>query len=204
MVNGSLYIISAPSGAGKTSLVNALLASTPTLEVSVSHTTREKRPGEKNGVHYFFIDLAAFEAMRDQQAFLEHAKVFDNYYGTSRQAIESKLNIGIDIILEIDWQGAQQIRKIYPNSTSIFIIPPTKDALEQRLRSRGQDDEGIIARRMRDAVTEISHHNEFDYLVVNDNFSQAQEELRAIVIERRLRLEAQSLRHAQLLGQLLA
>jgi len=203
MVKGSLYIISAPSGAGKTSLVNALLASTSALEVSVSHTTREKRSGEKHGVHYFFIDLAEFEAMRDQQAFLEHAKVFDNYYGTSREAVESQLDRGVDIILEIDWQGAQQIRQIYPESVSIFIIPPTKTALEQRLQSRGQDDGQIIARRMRDAVAEISHYNEFDYLVVNDHFGQAQEELRAIVLARRLRLDIQRHRHEQLLHQLL-
>ncbi|NOZ52688.1 MAG: guanylate kinase [Gammaproteobacteria bacterium] len=203
MKNGSLYIISAPSGAGKTSLVSTLLTSTPRLEVSVSHTTRAKRPGEEHGIHYFFIDMATFETMRDNQAFLEHAKVFDHYYGTSRLAVESKLAQGMDIVLEIDWQGARQIRQLYPENISIFIIPPTKTALELRLRARAQDDEATIARRMRDAVTEISHYNEFDYLVVNDNFNQALEELRAIVIERRLRLGVQTQRLKQQLQQLL-
>jgi guanylate kinase len=201
---GSLYIVAAPSGAGKTSLVKALLESTAGITVSVSHTTRKPRPGEQDGKHYYFVDTARFEFMRDNYEFLEHARVFDNYYGTSRQAVESTLAQGLDVILEIDWQGAQQVRRLYPDASSIFILPPSRQALEERLRSRGQDDEATVARRMRDAVTEISHYREFDYLVINDVFEEALELLRAIVVARRQRTSVQCQVREQLLQQLLA
>ena len=201
---GSLYIVAAPSGAGKTSLVKALLESTKGITVSISHTTRQARPGEVHGEHYFYVDVPSFETMIEQEAFLEHARVFDNYYGTSRQSVESTLVGGLDVILEIDWQGAQQVRKLYPESCSIFILPPSRAALEERLRSRGQDDEAIVQRRMRDAVAEMSHYREFDYLVINDEFDQALQELRAIVIARRQRVDRQSQSQEQLLHQLLS
>lgn len=202
--NGSLYVVAAPSGAGKTSLVKQLLETTANIAVSVSHTTRQPRPGEIDGEHYHFVDLPSFEKMRDDGQFLEHAQVFDNYYGTSRQAVDSLLHKGMDVILEIDWQGAQQVRKLYPQCKSIFILPPSREALEQRLRSRGQDDESIIQRRMRDAVAEISHYREFDYLVVNDDFDEALEMLKAIVLARRQRIELQCQRQEQLLQDMLS
>lgn len=201
---GSLYIVAAPSGAGKTSLVKALLESTNGITVSVSHTTRQARPGEVQGEHYYYVDVPSFESMIEQKAFLEYAKVFDNYYGTSRQSVESTLASGLDVILEIDWQGAQQVRNLYPQSCSIFILPPSRAALEERLRSRGQDDEAIVERRMRDAVAEMSHFREFDYLVINDEFDQALQELRAIVIARRQRIDIQCQSQEQLLQQLLS
>ncbi|WP_455221083.1 guanylate kinase [Kaarinaea lacus] len=204
IVTGSLYIVAAPSGAGKTSLVKALLETTSGITVSVSHTTRQPRPGEKDGEHYYFVDVARFEFMRDNYEFLEHARVFDNYYGTSKQSVESTLAKGLDVILEIDWQGAQQVRKLYPDACSIFILPPSRQALEERLRSRGQDDNAIVARRMRDAVTEMSHYREFDYLVINDEFDEALGLLNAIVLARRHRMSVQCKVREQLLQQLLA
>jgi guanylate kinase len=183
---GKLYIISAPSGAGKTSLVKQLITDLDQLTVSVSHTTRPMRPGEVHGQDYYFVSAADFQAMREQQAFLEHAQVFDNFYGTAQKTVEDNLKQGLDVILEIDWQGAEQIKKLLPDSLSIFILPPSTDVLLQRLRNRAQDDEQTIARRMRDAVTEISHHDEFDYLVVNDVFAQALTELKSIIIANRL------------------
>lgn len=201
---GSLYIIAAPSGAGKTSLVKGLLDTVRDITVSVSHTTRQPRPGEVHGEDYFFVDNAAFEKMRDDNEFLEHARVFDNYYGTSRRSVENTLNRGLDVILEIDWQGAQQIRQLFPDSCSIFIFPPSRDALEQRLRSRGQDNNEVIERRMQDATTEMSHYQEFDYLVINDVFDQALQALTAIVVARRHRMNVQSQRQEHLLQQLLS
>jgi len=203
-VIGTLYIVAAPSGAGKTSLVKALLDSISGITVSVSHTTRKPRPGEKDGEHYYFVDVTRFEFMRDNYEFLEYARVFDNYYGTSRQSVEATLAKGLDVILEIDWQGAQQVRKQYPESCSIFILPPSRQALEERLRARGQDDDATVARRMRDAVTEMSHYREFDYMVVNDVFEDALALLRAIVLARRQRMSVQSQAQEQLLQQLLA
>ena len=201
---GTLYIFSAPSGAGKTSLVNGLLDQTDNLCVSISHTTRPPRPGELHGKDYFFIDIPAFEAMRDDGQFLEHARVFDNYYGTAAATVDSQLKQGTDTILEIDWQGAEQVRKLYPACVSIFIIPPSRSELENRLKSRGQDDNSVIARRMRDAANEIAHYAAFDYLVINDDFEHALENLKAIVLAQRQRIDRQVRAQEQLLQQLLS
>ena len=200
---GLLFIVAAPSGAGKTSLVKALLESTPDITVSVSHTTRAMRPGEENGVHYHFTDIPAFEAMRDAGEFLEHARVFDNYYGTSRAAVQERLQQGRDVILEIDWQGARQVREHFQDSIGIFVLPPSRQALQQRLQGRGQDDEQIIARRMRDAVAEMKHYDEFDYLVINDDFDLALQELRCIVQGQHLQSVRQQQKYRALLDELL-
>ncbi|CAA9891277.1 guanylate kinase [Candidatus Methylobacter favarea] len=191
MNNGKLYIISAPSGAGKTTLVKQLISDLDNLTVSISHTTRPMRTGETNGQDYYFITIEDFQAMQEKQAFLEYAQVFDNFYGTAQQTLEQNLKKGSDVILEIDWQGAQQVKKLLPDSISIFILPPSTEVLLQRLRNRGQDDEQIIARRMRDAVAEIRHYEEFDYLVVNNVFEQALTELKSIVIANRLSRQRQ-------------
>ncbi len=203
-VKGTLYIFSAPSGAGKTSLVTELVKSTDRLMVSVSHTTRAMRPGEENGVHYHFIDVATFENMVADDVFLEHARVFDNYYGTSQQAIEEQLANGFDVILEIDWQGARQVRQRMPDNVSVFILPPSRAELENRLKGRGQDSDDIIARRMRDAVSEMEHYAEYDYMVVNDDFETALAELKSIVNSRRLVASRQQLALQGLLTELLA
>ncbi len=201
---GTLYIFSAPSGAGKTSLVKALLAEVDGIEVSVSHTTRVMRPGEQDGVDYHFISKDEFENMVEADAFLEHAQVFDNFYGTARSSIDTRLAAGADVILEIDWQGARQVRAWKSDAVSVFILPPSREALRERLRGRGQDSEEIIARRMRDAVSEMSHYAEFDYLVFNDRFETALQELVAIVTAERLRMAPQRARHAAILAALLA
>jgi guanylate kinase len=200
---GTLYIISAPSGGGKTSLVNALLQSVPNLEVSISYTTRAKRPGEKDNVDYHFVDKTTFKKLVEQKAFLEHAKVFNNDYGTSKQWVEDKLTAGIDVILEIDWQGAKQIRNLLPEAIGIFILPPSWQTLETRLRERAQDNETVIANRMAQARHEISHYAEYDYLIVNDNFAKALSDLTAILQVRRLRLTVQKITQAKLLTSLL-
>ena len=200
---GNLYIVSAPSGAGKTSLVKSLVETTPEVVVSVSHTTRPPRPGERDGVHYHFVSSATFEAMQAEGAFLEHAQVFGNRYGTSRAVVLAQLAAGLDVILEIDWQGARQVRALLPSSTTIFILPPSREALRQRLAGRGQDSPETIERRMAAALSELSHYAEFDYLVINDRFSAALEALRAIVIANRQRREAQLERQRGLLGTLL-
>ncbi|MCC7463950.1 MAG: guanylate kinase [Gammaproteobacteria bacterium] len=176
-----LWVISAPSGAGKTSLVRALLAARPNLAVSVSHTTRRQRPTEVDGRDYHFIDVPRFEAMVAAGAFVEHARVFDNCYGTGREQLAAQLAAGRDVVLEIDWQGARQVRAALPGCVSIFILPPTRAALAQRLQGRGTDSPGIIARRLADAVADMSHWGEFDYVVVNDRFEPAVAELAAIL-----------------------
>ena len=190
-IQGTLYIISAPSGAGKTSLVKAILESTRQIMVSVSHTTRPMRPGEVDGKDYHFTDVATFRHMIADQAFLEHAEVFGNFYGTSRSSALDRMAQGIDVILEIDWQGAQQVRQKMPEAVSIFILPPTREELERRLRGRGTDGEEVIARRLSESVDEMVHYHEFDYLVFNDDFNTALEQLRAIILARRQRMEIQ-------------
>ena len=204
VTTGTLYIVSAPSGAGKTSLVKALLDSESRIRVSVSHTTRAMRPGEVDGVNYHFVSREIFGAMVERGEFLEHAQVFDNFYGTSQTWIEQTLAEGFDLILEIDWQGAQQVRRLLPQAKSIFILPPTQEALRHRLTNRGQDSGEIIERRMRDAVSEMSHYVEYDYLVINDDFAHALDDLKAIFRANQLHAEQQAKRHAGLLGELLA
>ncbi|MDP2378907.1 MAG: guanylate kinase [Pseudohongiella sp.] len=203
MARGTLYTISAPSGAGKTSLVNALLAQgDPHLCVSISHTTRAKRPGETNGVNYHFVDREQFLAMRAEGTFLESAEVFGNLYGTSALWVQAQLNDGMDVILEIDWQGAAQVSQLI-DTKSIFILPPSLETLQQRLNSRGQDDEETISRRMQQARDEISHYGAADYLVINDNFDSALEDLRAIVRAARLERSHQLDNRGELLASLL-
>ncbi len=203
MNKGKLYIISAPSGAGKTSLVKQLIADLDLLTVSVSHTTRQIRAGETHGKDYFFATVDEFKQMVADHAFLEHAQVFDNFYGTAQQTVEYYLENGIDVILEIDWQGAQQVRKMLSNSISIFILPPSIEILQQRLENRGQDSKDIIERRMQDAVNEMSHYNEFDYIIINDDFNQALAELRSIIISHRLEIKRQLKKLAPLLKKLI-
>jgi guanylate kinase len=203
-MSGSLFIVAAPSGAGKTSLVNALVERHADICLSVSHTTRPPREGEVNGRDYHFVSQQEFAGMRDLGAFLESATVFDNSYGTAAAAVEAQLAKGLDVILEIDWQGAQQVRRNFADSVGIFILPPSKATLEQRLRNRGQDNEDVIKRRMQDAENEISHYVEFDYLIVNDDFEQALESLTAIIIAKRHTLDLQKQQHQQLLAELLA
>lgn len=190
-MTGTLYIVSAPSGAGKTSLVNALVAALPALEISVSHTTRARRPSEIDGQHYHFLEAVEFERMVAANAFLEHASVFGNHYGTARAQVEAKLAAGVDVILEIDWQGARQVYNAMPDCVSVFVLPPSRAELERRLRDRNTDSDEVIARRMAQAVSEMSHYHEYDYLIVNDVFDQALADLKAVVRARRLRREAQ-------------
>jgi guanylate kinase len=203
VTKGKLYVISAASGAGKTSLVSALLQQVPSVEVSVSHTTRAPREGEVDGVNYHFVSADTFEKMVEDAEFFEHATVFGNMYGTSQQHVEDQLLAGKDVILEIDWQGARQIRRLIPDCSTIYIVPPSTEALRQRLTSRGQDDDEVIDRRMQEAVSEMSHYVEFDYLVINDDFEQAREDLVAIINGNRMLLERQQDEHAELLAQLL-
>ncbi|MBB1431420.1 guanylate kinase [Pseudoalteromonas sp. SG43-4] len=200
---GNLFILSAPSGAGKSSLINALLKKHADMKVSVSHTTRAPRPGEENGVHYHFASTDEFKALIAKDDFFEWAQVFDNYYGTSKQAIESQLDAGIDVFLDIDWQGAQQVRKIMPSVQTIFILPPSKEELEQRLNNRGQDSAEVIASRMAKAQSETSHYNEYDYVIVNDDFETALGDIEMIVMAQRLTQKAQEERHQVLLNSLL-
>jgi guanylate kinase len=207
-VPGNLFILSAPSGAGKSSLINALLkkdnqASARAMQVSISHTTRDVRPGENNGEHYHFITVAEFKKQIENNAFYEYAEVFGNYYGTSEAAIDQQLAQGIDIFLDIDWQGAQQVRMKKPSVTTIFISPPSKEELESRLRGRGQDSEEVIARRMEQAQAECSHYNEFDYIIVNDNFDQALLDLTIVVNNQRLKCRQQSIAQQELFSKLL-
>jgi len=181
MNKGRLFIFSAASGTGKTSLARALVEQMPDVAFSVSHTTRLPRPGEEHGVHYYFVTPQQFDEMVAADRFLEHAKVFDNSYGTSRAATENLLRQGKNIILDIDWQGARAIKEKMPESVSVFILPPSRAALQERLTARGQDTPEVIARRMRDAVSEMAHYKEFDHVVVNDDFDAALDDLKAII-----------------------
>lgn len=203
MAKGTLYILSAPSGAGKTSLVKALIEQDAQICVSVSHTTRSPRPGEVDGQDYHFTNHNDFDALVAADDFLEYAKVFTNQYGTSRSWVGATLAEGKDVILEIDWQGAEQVRRLMPEAVSIFILPPSRHELLQRLTNRGQDSTEIIEQRMAEAVSEMSHYAEFGYLVVNDNFEQSLQELHAIFLAKRQRIDRQKLRHHDMIEQLL-
>lgn len=186
-----LFVVSAPSGAGKTSLIQALVASVDGLRMSVSHTTRGQRPGERQGIDYFFVDVPAFEAMVARDAFLEHARVFGNLYGTSREEVDRALTAGEDLILEIDWQGARHVRALYPEAVTIFVLPPSVAELRRRLETRGEDRAEVIERRMQEAAAEMSHYPEYAFVVVNDVFERALEDLRSIVRASRLRTGVQ-------------
>jgi guanylate kinase len=199
---GNLFIVSAPSGAGKTSLLKALVAKLDGLEIATSTTTRPIRPGEVDGKDYHFANIDEFEQLIQQGQFLEYAKVFDNYYGTSKTTVEQALNEGQDLVLEIDWQGARQIREQLPDAISIFILPPSKQELEKRLTGRGQDPAEVIARRMASALEEISHYDEYQYLIINDLFEQALTELEQIVRACRQTLAYQQASQADLLKSL--
>jgi guanylate kinase len=199
---GSLFVVSAPSGAGKSSLLGALRAHMTELRVAVSHTTRPPRPGEIEGEHYHFVDRDTFERMIAADEFLEHARVFDHYYGTSEAAVRGPLAAGYDLVLEIDWQGARQVRDRFPGTCSVFVLPPSVETLLERLTGRGQDDPDVIARRMQGAIAEMSHYEEYDYLVVNDDFDQALDQLRCVVSAQRLRQTVQAHRLDGLLREL--
>ncbi|MFM2486785.1 guanylate kinase [Celerinatantimonas yamalensis] len=205
MAKGTLYIISAPSGAGKSSMISALINRNHDLpaQVSISHTTRSARPGEQNGVHYHFVDKAQFEHLIEQGAFFEYAQVFGNYYGTSRFTIEATLARGIDVFLDIDWQGARQIRQQMSEVVSVFILPPSREELEKRLKMRGQDSDEVIQGRMTQARDEISHYDEYDYLIINQNFDEAVSQLQAILQCHRLRQRAQALKYQTIVTDLL-
>jgi guanylate kinase len=202
-VRGTLFIVSAPSGGGKTSLVNALTEQYPMVKISVSHTTRPTRAGEVEGKHYFFVDEDTFQTHAQQGNFLEFAKVFNHSYGTSKAMVQRELEAGFDVVLDIDWQGARQI-KAQMECVQIFVIPPSREVLLARLRERKQDSEAIIAQRMIQASHEISHYKEYDYLIVNDNFEHALEDLKAIVQAHRLMVEKQKQQHGALLNDLLS
>ena len=202
--HGQLYIVSAPSGAGKSSLLNALRERVENITVSVSHTTRAPRPGEQDGVHYHFTDIPSFQAEVAADTFLEYAQVFDNYYGTSALVVDAQLAAGQDVILEIDWQGAQQVRAHRADVVSIFILPPSIEALSLRLQKRRTDSDAVIARRMRDAQSEMSHYPEYDYVVINDKFETALDELMCIFRSERLRLTRQQQTYPALLTDLVS
>jgi guanylate kinase len=201
---GRLFVIAAPSGAGKTSLVKALLERKPELHVSISYTTRKKRPTEEDGREYHFVSVGDFEQLAEQGLLLEYAQVFDNHYGTGRRPVEAELARGNNVVLEIDWQGAQQVRRALPESVTVFILPPSRQSLEERLRNRRTDSEAVIARRLRDAVGDMSHWNEFDYVVVNDDFGKAVNDLVGIIEGRGEHLSAHRPELQGLLADLLA
>jgi guanylate kinase len=203
-MTGNLIVVSAPSGGGKTSLVSALLAEDATVALSISYTTRAPRPVEKNGREYHFVDPGVFQAMLERGEFLECAEVHGNRYGTSQKWIEETLQRGKDVLLEIDWQGAQQIRRSFPSAVSLFILPPSHDALLERLRRRGEDNDEAIRKRTAEAVIEMSHHDEYDYVVVNDRFDDAVDDLQAIIRAERLRTSRQVRRRKALLHDLLS
>ncbi len=201
---GALFTVSAPSGAGKTSLVTALVESMNDICVSVSHTTREIRPGEVDGVNYHFVSGDEFHRMLEESAFLEYAEVFNNLYGTSQQWVENALRQGLDVILEIDWQGAQQVRKLLPEAVGVSILPPSRQALRERLTGRGQDDSRIIDARMAEAIAEMSHYVEAEYVIINDDFDRALTDFKSIVTTERLRLQRQEVKYQKLLIELLS
>ncbi len=201
-MSGSLFIVSAPSGAGKTSLVHALLNVNPQIRLSVSYTTRNPRPGERDGQAYHFVSRETFLAMAKQGEFLESAEVYGNLYGTSQKWIGEQIAKGDDILLEIDWQGAAQVRKLFPECVSIFILPPSLEALEQRLKGRGKDNDEVIAKRLAAVREDVAHVAEFDYVIINDNLNEALRELNAVVLSARLRGTQQLSRHQELINQL--
>lgn len=201
--SGLIYVVSAPSGGGKTSVIAEVINKLPNVEVSISHTTRSQRPGEIHGQHYHFINHETFEHLIAKGEMFEYAKVFEHYYGTSFGAIAHSLQKGIDVVLDIDWQGARQVRKHYPEqSVSIFIMPPSKEVLYQRLKGRGQDSEEVIQYRMNQAKSEMSHFNEYDYVIINEDFQQAVLELQSIMLAERLRLQRQVIHQKKLLQSL--
>lgn len=200
----NLFVISAPSGCGKTSLIKALIEKTDQLCVSVSHTTRVARAGEIHGENYFFVSKETFEQINADEGFIESAQVFDNYYGSAKQTVKDLLEKDQDVILEIDWQGARQVEKSFPNLISIFILPPSVKTLRERLTGRGQDDSAVIERRMQDAVSEMQHYDEFDYLVINDDFNVALNDLSTIVNSQRLNFQQQTSKYQPLLKTLIA
>jgi len=202
--SGNLYIVAAPSGGGKTSLVRKLVNTLDRIEVSISHTTRPVRPGEKDSADYFFVGEEEFIGMVNDNAFIEHARVFNHLYGTSAAQISERLKYGIDVVLDIDWQGAKQIRRTFPEAISIFIIPPSLEELKLRLMNRRQDKDEVISDRMKKAQDELSHYPEFDYLIVNDDFEHAASELEAIVLANRLRMNIQVNKQSKLLSFLLS
>ena len=202
-MTGSLFIITAASGTGKTSLVKQLLATTNDLTVSISHTTRAPRPGEIDGHHYHFIDKEAFVSAINEGKFLEHAEVFGNYYGTAEASVRAQLEAGIDVILEIDWQGALQVKKIFTDATMIFILPPSLSTLRQRLAGRAQDSAEVIEQRLAGAVTEMAQYVHFDYVIINDNFEVALTELKAIIVADRQTLSRQQRHHRRIIDALL-
>lgn len=203
MSKGTLYIIAAPSGAGKTSLITKLVKTTPHLTVSISHTTRARREGEVDGQHYHFVSVEEFQKMIGQGDFLEHAEVFGNFYGTSKKWVEEQLEKGTDVILEIDWQGGQQVRRLMPGVIGIFVLPPSQKELHERLTGRGQDTGEVIAYRMAKAVSEMSHYQEFEYIVINDDFDDALFDLKAVIRTQRLGLDFQRQYRQELLRDLL-
>ncbi len=198
-----LFVVAAPSGGGKSSLISALIKMDQRVRLSVSCTTRPPRPGEQEGVHYHFVNDATFRDLVARDSFLEHAQVFDHSYGTSREEVERQLAAGYDVILDIDWQGARQIRASFPSCCTIFIIPPSLDVLRQRLSSRGQDSESVIQRRMKDAASEISHWNEFDFLIINDKFDDALSDLHSVVRHGRLNRPLNIHKNREILAELL-
>ncbi|HJW24906.1 MAG TPA: guanylate kinase [Rhodocyclaceae bacterium] len=203
-MSGNLYVVAAPSGAGKTTLVKLLLQNEKTVRLSISYTTRLPRTGEENGREYHFVDVETFRRMIDQGDFLEWAEVHGNYYGTSKTWISNRMAEGSDVLLEIDWQGAQQVRKQFPEAIGIFVLPPSQEELERRLTGRGTDSRDIIDRRLAAARTEMRHVGEFDYVIINDDLERALDDLRAILRASRLRLKAQRIRHAALLDRLIS
>ncbi len=202
-MRGTLYIVAAPSGAGKSSIVNAVLARDPQIALSISFTSRQPRPGERHAQHYNFVSADDFQQMIDAGDFFEYAKVHGDWKGTARQSVEPQLNAGKDVLLEIDWQGARQVRSKVPDAVSVFILPPSRQALEQRMRTRGQDSEEVIRQRLAAAREEMSHYGEFDYVIVNEVFDTAVDEMCAIFTASRLRREPQVARHYQLISALL-